>query len=52
MHRLLVAEDYGGICFVPAFSSLIAPYRKTSVRGVLTGLTRYATKGRLARAAL
>jgi glycerol kinase len=44
-------DDNGGIYFVPAFSGLYAPYWKTSARGVITGLTRYANKGHLARAA-
>jgi len=45
-------KDNGGVYFVPAFSGLYAPYWKTSARGVITGLTRYANKGHLARAAL
>jgi glycerol kinase len=45
-------EDNGGIYFVPAFSGLYAPYWKESARGVITGLTRYANKGHLARAVL
>ncbi len=44
--------DNGGIYFVPAFSGLYAPYWKDSARGVITGLTRYAGKGHLARAVL
>ena len=44
--------DNGGVYFVPAFSGLYAPYWKDSARGVITGLTRYANKGHLARAAL
>lgn len=44
--------DNGGIYFVPAFSGLYAPYWKTSARGVIAGLTRYANKGHIARAAL
>ena len=44
--------DNGGIYFVPAFSGLYAPYWKDSARGVIAGLTRYATKAHLARAAL
>ena len=38
--------------FVPAFSGLYAPYWKSSARGVIAGLTRYANKGHLARAVL
>ena len=45
-------EDNGGVYFVPAFSGLYAPYWKESARGVITGLTRYANKGHIARAAL
>ena len=44
--------DNGGVYFVPAFSGLYAPYWKDSARGVIAGLTRYATKGHLARAVL
>jgi glycerol kinase len=40
------------VYFVPAFSGLYAPYWKDSARGVITGLTRYANKGHIARAAL
>src|SRR5205807_5254980 len=46
-------EDNGGVYFVPAFSGLYAPYWKhNNARGVITGLTRYANKGHLARAVL
>jgi glycerol kinase len=45
-------EDNGGVYFVPAFSGLFAPYWKTSARGIICGLTRYATKAHIARAAL
>jgi glycerol kinase len=45
-------EDNGGVYFVPAFSGLYAPYWKTTARGVIAGLTRYANKGHLARAVL
>jgi len=44
--------DNGGVYFVPAFSGLYAPYWKDNARGVIAGLTRYATKGHLARAVL
>jgi glycerol kinase len=44
--------DNGGVYFVPAFSGLYAPYWKTSARGVIAGLTRYANKGHIARAVL
>jgi glycerol kinase len=45
-------QDNGGVYFVPAFSGLFAPYWKTDARGAILGLTRYATKGHLARAVL
>lgn len=44
--------DNGGVYFVPAFSGLYAPYWKSTARGVIAGLTRYANKGHIARAAL
>jgi glycerol kinase len=45
-------EDNGDVYFVPAFSGLYAPHWQDSARGVIAGLTRFATKGHLARAAL
>jgi glycerol kinase len=45
-------EDNGGVYFVPAFSGLYAPYWQANARGVITGLTRYANKGHIARAVL
>jgi len=45
-------EDNGGVYFVPAFSGLFAPYWRPDARGIVAGLTRYANKGHLARAAL
>ncbi|MGA8104744.1 MAG: glycerol kinase GlpK [Candidatus Acidiferrales bacterium] len=45
-------ENNGGVYCVPAFSGLYAPYWKASARGVIAGLTRFATKGHLARAVL
>jgi glycerol kinase len=44
--------DNGDVYFVPAFSGLYAPHWKESARGVVAGLTRFANKGHLARAAL
>src|SRR5437868_4503465 len=44
--------DNGGVYFVPAFSGLFAPYWKESAPGVIVGLTRFANKGHIARAAL
>lgn len=45
-------KDNGGVYFVPAFSGLYAPYWQANARGVIAGLTRYANRGHLARAAL
>ena len=45
-------EDNGDVYIVPAFSGLYAPYWKDDARGVIAGLTRYATSAHLARAAL
>ena len=45
-------EDNGGAYIVPAFSGLFAPYWRSDARGVIAGLTRYVTKGHLARAVL
>jgi len=45
-------DDNGGIYFVPAFSGLFAPYWRSDARGAIVGMTRYANKGHLARAAL
>ena len=44
--------DNGDVYFVPAFSGLYAPYWRADARGVIAGLTRYATGGHIARAAL
>ena len=45
-------DDNGDVYIVPAFSGLYAPYWKDDARGVIAGLTRYATRAHLARAAL
>jgi glycerol kinase len=45
-------DDNGGVYFVPAFSGLFAPYWRSDARGVIVGLTRYANRGHIARAAL
>jgi glycerol kinase len=45
-------SDNGGVYFVPAFSGLFAPYWRSNARGVIAGLSGYATKAHLARAAL
>lgn len=45
-------EDNGDVYFVPAFSGLYAPHWEDSARGIIAGLTRFANKGHIARAAL
>jgi glycerol kinase len=44
--------DNGGVYFVPAFSGLYAPHWRADARGIIAGLTRFATSGHIARAAL
>lgn len=44
--------DNGGVCFVPAFVGLGAPYWDPSARGAILGLTRGTTPGHIARAAV
>jgi glycerol kinase len=44
--------DNGDVYCVPAFSGLYAPWWRADARGVIAGLTRYATAGHIARAAL
>jgi glycerol kinase len=44
--------DNGDVYFVPAFSGLFAPHWRGDARGVIAGLTRFAGKGHIARAAL
>jgi glycerol kinase len=48
----MTVADNGGVYFVPAFSGLFAPYWKSNARGAILGLTRYVTKGHIARAVL
>ncbi|MBG6083342.1 glycerol kinase GlpK [Zhihengliuella flava] len=45
-------EDNGGVYIVPAFSGLFAPHWRPEARGAIVGLTRFANKNHLARAAL
>jgi glycerol kinase len=44
--------DNGGVYIVPAFAGLFAPWWRSDARGVVAGLTGFATRGHLARAAL
>lgn len=48
----LSVDDTQGVFFVPAFAGLGAPYWKPEVRGTIIGLSRGATAGHIARAAL
>lgn len=45
-------EDSGDVYIVPAFSGLYAPHWRSDARGIIAGLTGYATSGHLARAVL
>lgn len=45
-------DDSGGVYFVPAFSGLFAPHWRSDARGVIVGLTGFANRAHLARAAL
>jgi len=44
--------DNGGVYIVPAFSGLYAPYWRADARGIIAGLTRFADRRHLCRAAL
>ncbi len=44
--------DSGGVYIVPAFTGLGAPYWNAAARGVITGITRGATRAHIVRAAL
>ncbi len=48
----LTVVDSGGVYVVPAFSGLFAPYWRSDARGVIAGLTGFATKAHLCRAIL
>ncbi len=48
----LSVPNNGDVYFVPAFSGLFAPHWRPDARGAIVGLTRYATKAHIARAAL
>jgi glycerol kinase len=45
-------SDSGGVCVVPAFVGLGAPYWDPYARGTIIGLTRGSTKAHIARASL
>ncbi|MFO1466043.1 MAG: glycerol kinase GlpK [Steroidobacteraceae bacterium] len=46
------AADNGDVYFVPAFSGLYAPHWRADARGTIVGLTRFAAREHIARAAL
>lgn len=48
----LAADDNGGVYIVPAFSGLFAPRWRPDARGVIVGLTRFADRSHIVRAAL
>ena len=48
----LSVPDNGDVYFVPAFSGLYAPHWRADARGIIAGLTRFASAGHIARAAL
>jgi glycerol kinase len=45
-------DDNGDVFIVPAFSGLYAPHWREDARGIICGLTRFANRGHIARAAL
>mgnify|MGYP002720465384 FL=1 len=45
-------DDNGGVYFVPAFSGIMAPRWRDDARGTIVGLTRFANRNHIARAAL
>ncbi|OYO09700.1 glycerol kinase [Enemella evansiae] len=45
-------DDNGDVYVVPAFSGLFAPHWRSDARGAVVGLTRFANRGHIARAAL
>jgi len=47
-----MADDNGGVYFVPAFSGLFAPHWNSGARGTIIGLTHFANKSHIARSVL
>ncbi|MEV6306760.1 glycerol kinase GlpK [Actinoplanes sp. NPDC051861] len=45
-------EDSAGVCFVPAFSGLYAPYWRPDARAAIVGLSRFHTAAHITRATL
>lgn len=48
----IAADDNGGVYIVPAFSGLFAPRWRPDAAGVIVGLTRFADRSHITRAAL
>ena len=48
----MTVPDNGGVYIVPAFAGLYAPYWRADARGLIAGLTRFANRAHLCRAAL
>lgn len=48
----VAAPDNGGVYIVPAFSGLFAPRWRPDARGLIVGLTRFADRTHIVRAAL
>lgn len=48
----LSVPDNGGVYFIPAFAGLGAPYWRSEVKAMITGMDRGANKGHIVRAAL
>ncbi|AEC02759.1 glycerol kinase GlpK [Parasphaerochaeta coccoides] len=51
-HLAESVEDSGDVYMVPAFSGLFAPWWRDDARGVIVGLTGYATRAHICRAVL
>ncbi len=51
-HLAQKVEDNAGVYIIPAFSGLLAPYWRPDARGTICGLTGYADRNHIARAAL
>lgn len=45
-------DNCGGVYVVPAFSGLFAPYWRSDARGIIAGLTGFATRNHICRAIL
>jgi glycerol kinase len=48
----MTVPDNGGVYIVPAFAGLYAPHWRADARGIIAGLTRYANRAHICRAAL